>query len=110
MGVNYAVAPWYKQFCKSVAVCSGAARVATEQISDQLYPNPAGRQFTFVPGHDVQSVRVVDMQGRERAVLGAAKQGQSISFGEQLPTGHYLLHIQVDATQQRTLKLLKIGE
>lgn len=38
---------------------------------------------------------------------GAAKQGQPVTFGTELPTGHYL-NVQIDPKQQRTIKLLTI--
>ena len=51
---------------------------------------------------------VADQVGRERLKLGAAKAGQTITFGEQLPTGTYLLQIRYEGQPRRTVKLLKI--
>lgn len=111
VGINYSAAPWYRQICKNVTVCAAGARVGTGDLLDNpVFPNPTHDLFTFVADRTIQALTVADQTGRERLKLGSARAGQTIQFGEQLPAGTYLLHIQYDARDQRTVKLLKAGK
>ncbi|WP_420151758.1 cellulase family glycosylhydrolase [Spirosoma sp.] len=110
VGVNYSAAPWYAQYCKNITVCAPAARVGIADIADNLvFPNPTTDRFSFVAERDIQSMNVADDMGRERIKLGAAKAGQTITFGEQLSAGTYLLQIHYQDQQRRVIKLLKVN-
>jgi hypothetical protein len=110
VGVNYSVSPWYKSYCKPVAICAPGARAAgAEQADNLVFPNPATSQFTFTAERDVRGMTVSDEQGRSHLQLGATKAGQTTTFGEKLPMGTYLLQIRYDDQKQRTVKLLKVG-
>ena len=111
VGVNYSASPWYKQYCKRVTICAGG-RIAISPETDTeiiVYPNPTTDKFSYVAERDLEACKVIDMLGRERLLLGSARQGQTITFGDQLPAGHYLFRIQYEAGRQRTVKLLKLG-
>ncbi|GAB3703771.1 hypothetical protein GCM10027592_34260 [Spirosoma flavus] len=109
VGINYSAAPWYSQYCKNVTVCG--ARTGLSEVSDNLvFPNPATDAFSFVADRDIQSMNVVDELGRNRLKLSAAKAGQTIRFGEQLPAGSYLFHIQYETKERRAIRLLKAGK
>lgn len=73
-----------------------------------IYPNPSSDEFTFIAGADIDAIRVVDLLGKERLVLGAAHRGQTIRFGHSLPGAPYLLNIQYKTGEQRSIKLLKL--
>lgn len=101
-------------------VVSGTATVtvlqplATEPpangVTDVLYPNPATNQFLFTTGQAVQSLRVVDLLGREYFRHGPIQADQPVTFGDAFPAGYYLLQIYDPTDRQRTLKLLKTGK
>ncbi|GAB2566038.1 hypothetical protein GCM10027190_14610 [Spirosoma areae] len=108
VGVNYSAAPWYAQYCKNVTICAPGVRLSTVDIADNfVFPNPTTDRVSFVAERDIQSMNVVDELGRKRLTLGAAKAGQTVTFGEQLPAGLYLLHIQYEGQNRRAVKLLK---
>ena len=110
VGVNYSASPWYRQFCKRVNKCSAGAREAiVEEVLNVAYPNPTTDRFTFVADGDIYALRVLDMLGVERSVLGSAQKGEKVLFGDNLNAGHYLLDIQYTAGGRRTIKLLKAG-
>ncbi|AQG78093.1 cellulase family glycosylhydrolase [Spirosoma montaniterrae] len=112
VGVNYSAAPWYKQFCKNVSRCGSGARVAAsvEEAEDLVFPNPSADCFTFIAKRAIQGVSVTDAMGRERIRLGAVPVGQTVSFGNGLNAGTYLLHLRYDAQTRRTVKLVKAGQ
>jgi hypothetical protein len=110
VGINYSAAPWYQSFCKNVTVCSPSARLGADDIADNfVFPNPTNGQFSFVAERAIQSMNVVDQLGHEHLKLGSAKAGQTVTFGEQLSAGIYLLHIQYETQHQRVVKLMKTG-
>ncbi len=110
VGVNYAAAPWYAQYCKAVTVCAPGARAGADDITDSpVFPNPTHHQFSFVAEKDIQALSVTDLLGRERLRLGSARAGQTVTFGEHLSDGTYLLHIRYEGQNRRVVKLLKEG-
>ena len=110
VGINYSAAPWYKQICKNVTVCAPGARTGASELADNLvFPNPSHDRFSFVADYAIQSMSVADEIGRERVRLGAAKAGETVTFGEHLSAGTYLLHIRYEAQNRRVVKLLKTG-
>ncbi len=112
VGMNYSAAPWYKQYCKTVAACEPGSRegISADDTELVIAPNPSSRAFTFVADQPVQTLRVVDGLGRERLQMGSAATGQSVTFGETLPAGGYLLQIQYLNQKLRTIRLLKVGQ
>ena len=74
-----------------------------------VYPIPTYDEFTFVASDDVQTLRVVDILGRNRLQFDSIRQGQSFTFGSQLPAGHYLLRVEYTDGTHRAEKLLKAG-
>ena len=73
-----------------------------------IFPNPSADTFTFVAEADIATIRVLDLFGRVHLTLEAARKGQSIHFGQQLPSTHYLLQVQYKTGEQRVAKLLKL--
>ncbi|GAB3639792.1 hypothetical protein GCM10027423_04280 [Spirosoma arcticum] len=111
VGVNYSAAPWYAQYCKNVTVCAPGARTGAKDVADgPVFPNPTTDRFSFVAERDIQAMNVVDELGRERLRLGTARAGQTVTFGERLSAGTYLLHIQYEVNNRRVVKLLKAGK
>lgn len=85
---------------------------ATEPVARPIgeaavFPNPSSDGFTFEAEADIQTMRMVDLLGRERLTLGTVRQGQFLRFGQLLPSAYYLLHIQYKTGAQRTIKLMK---
>lgn len=100
---------------KDVSGAREAATSAVEVMSQHtrefqiVYPVPSYDEFTFLADADVQIMRVIDLIGNERLRLTDIHQGQSTSFGDQLPIGQYILHIQYKDGTNRAEKILKIG-
>ena len=90
-------------------LAAGGAGVEDSGLTDFLivYPIPTYDEFTFVANRDVETLRVVDVLGREQFKLSDVRQGQSRSFGSQLPAGHYLLRVQYTDGTHQVEKLLK---
>ena len=108
VGINYSAAPWYQSFCKTITECPSSARTGSGDVADNfIFPNPTHDRFSFVAERDIQAMHVADEMGRQRLQLGSAKAGQTITFGEQLSAGVYILHIQYRAQERRAVKLLK---
>ncbi|WP_234733805.1 Ig-like domain-containing protein [Tellurirhabdus bombi] len=112
VGVNYSAAPWYAQYCKSIAVC-GSARVgiSAEERSGTgvVFPSPSSESFTFVAPKEVKQLTVNDLSGREWLRFGAQASGQRLTFGERLSPDTYLIQIQYTDKTQQVIKVLKVG-
>ena len=87
-----------------VTAVDPVARALEEAV---IYPNPSPDTFTFLAEADIQTVRVVDLLGRERLTLGAARRGQTLRFGQQLPSAYYVVYIQYQTGAQQTIKVMK---
>lgn len=72
-----------------------------------IYPNPSSDGFTFMAEADIETMQVIDLLGREMLTLGAARRGQQLRFGQQLPSAYYLLHIRYKTGAYRTMRLVK---
>ena len=90
---------------------SAAAELLTEKKSDTriVYPIPTYDEFMLVADQAVQRLQVVDLMGREQLNHGTVDQGQSLSFGSELPAGQYLLQIHYGDGTRRVEKLLKVN-
>lgn len=75
-----------------------------------VYPIPTYDEFTFKANDDIQSIRVVDLLGRDHLQFKDIRRGQLFLFGGQLPTGQYLLHVQYTDGNYRVEKLLKASQ
>ena len=112
VGVNYSTSPWYKQYCKSVTVCSNA-RLRTVELEDTnprgvVFPNPSQMYFTFIANKNIRQLKVNDIIGYERINIDKLTQGEQITFGEQLPMGYYLVVVNYEDQTQNTIKILKV--
>lgn len=106
VGVNYSQSPWYKQVCKNVTLCS--VRSANLLVPKNMsYPNPTTNVFNFMVSKDVQIVQVIDYTGRERLIFEELKEGQTLTFGEELPQGMYFLHIRYVDEERQLFTLIK---
>lgn len=73
----------------------------------QLYPNPASTELMlWLPGNGSASVTVTDISGHELQ-KNVITQGESQVNVYGLPSGLYLVSIQLDSGRSRTLKLMK---
>ncbi len=96
VGVNYSQSPWYKQICKTIAVCDAkGAKISMQEIDDEtvVFPNPATKQFMLVADEDISGMSIVDIAGKTQTVLGAITKGTEVQFGNSLPAGDYFLTI-----------------
>jgi len=114
VGVNYSAFPWYKQYCKSVTVCS-SARIAAPEWQDTnpygvVFPNPSQENFTFIADKNVRQLKVNDIIGYNRISVDKLAQGEQITFGEQLPIGSYLVVVNYEDKTQKIIKVLKVSK
>ncbi|MFD1140208.1 cellulase family glycosylhydrolase [Larkinella insperata] len=113
VGVNYSVAPWYKQICKPVTVCPNARLTSVEPETTVspgvVYPNPSQESFVFTADDHIRQLSVTDASGREPQPLGELGKGQQVRFGSQLPAGSYWLQIRYENNTRRAVKLIKAG-
>ncbi|MBE7171227.1 MAG: cellulase family glycosylhydrolase [Williamsia sp.] len=114
VGVNYAVAPYYRQLCKTVSVCSGTATAgwtpATAQqevASSQVYPSLSSSSFTLAADKNILQVEVIDHWGRQYERMGRQPMGQRTRFGQQLAAGMYLVQIRYEDKSMRIVKIVK---
>ncbi|MEN9612962.1 MAG: hypothetical protein RLZZ628_3776 [Bacteroidota bacterium] len=119
VGVNYAQAPWYKQFCKNITRCTKATIGSTGAVSDGgkdgnvalvmrvTYPNPTKDKFTFTTDAPLQSLRVLDHLGRENLIFKDLEAYQTLDFGANLPVGVYFLEILEVNQVKKVLKIVK---
>ncbi len=114
VGVNYSAAPWYKQYCKSVSVCStarlGVVEGETSEAAGVVYPNPSSVDFTFIADKDIREMKVHDLIGYEHLKLGTLQRGKQVRFGESLSIGVYVLKVEYNDRTTRTFKVLKVGK
>jgi chitinase len=78
VGVNYSVAPWYKQFCKSVPVCTGPPPPANQPPTVSLTSPANGATFT-APASINLSASAADADGTVSKVeffQGSTKLGE----------------------------------
>jgi chitinase len=108
-GANYSVSPWYKQICKTISLCPAAKIVAPQALRPSIVsPSPTMTSFNFTAGHPIKVAKVFDELGIEKINLGVLQEGQSVNFGEQLPTGIYFLNIQYEDKSNIVMKLIKV--
>ena len=112
VGVNYSASPWYKQYCKSVTVCTGARLGVSEPESltdGVVFPNPSTEAFTFVADKHVRQLTVNDMIGYSRIRFERLARGEKVTFGEELPIGSYIVVVSYEDKTQKTVKILKVS-
>ena len=117
VGVNYSASPWYKQYCKNVTVCSASGRISINEMflikeastdtEDIVFPNPSNDEFSFTANKNVKKLIVNDFLGREKITMDAVSKNQKVTFGRNLPSGMYLIHLFYEDNSQNTIKVLK---
>ena len=98
VGVNYSTAPWYNQFCKTIAVCGArfsASFTEENMIENSTFvsPNPSESDFNLIPSKDAQSLDVVDVFGHVVYSQSTILSGKQLIFGQDFPAGMYLVKI-----------------
>jgi Bacterial Ig domain/Secretion system C-terminal sorting domain len=113
VGVNYSQSPWYQQFCKMITRCArptigiAVKDEGTTTVMRVVYPNPSTNGFNFTPDVPLQSLRVIDLLGRERLIFNLLDAYQTLNFGENLPTGVYFLEIKEVNQPIELVKIVK---
>jgi hypothetical protein len=107
VGVNYSVAPYYASYCTAISLCPpslmAAAAAAIEPAS--VAPNPSQGAMTITATENITSFKLVNDQGLVAYTGGSLLQGESLTFGEQLPSGLYMMVIQYASGRVETLKV-----
>jgi GH35 family endo-1,4-beta-xylanase len=114
-GVNYSVAPWFKQYCKAISVCAAkfdpsfteADLVETTEII--IAPNPSLESFTITMPAAVESYEVYNNLGAVIFKGSNIGSGESIVMGEQFAAGLYTLsvHYADQTTETKRIQKLK---
>lgn len=113
VGVNYSGAPYYKQLCKNVSVCSGttAAGVAGGAVLPEaaplVYPSVSSYGFTIQADKNILQAEVIDQGGRQYQRIGRQQAGQRTRFGQQLAAGMYLVRIAYEDKTMRVVNVVK---
>ncbi len=98
VGVNYSVAPWYKQFCKTISVCKSSAKIGTldSQTALQVAPNPFNDEIHLqLPVQtQVQKVTLLSVNG-----------AQIMVHLQQTDAGRYTIHVPIVAAGYYILKV-----
>ena len=114
VGVNYSASPWYKQYCKNVTVCSntrvGMPEWQAKNPNGVVFPNPSQENFTFIADKKVRQLTVNDIIGYSRISFIELSQGDQVTFGEELPTGSYVVMVSYEDTTQKAIKVLKVSK
>ena len=112
-GVNYSGAPYYKQLCKNVPVCSGTAASGSASGTVQheatavVYPSTSNYGFTLQADKNILQAEVIDQEGRQYQHIGKQQAGGRTQFGQQLAAGMYLIRISYEDKSMRVIHVLK---
>lgn len=113
VGVNYSAAPYYKQLCKTVAVCSGTAAAGVmggtvlQESAAVVYPGTSSYGFTLLADKNILQADIIDRLGRLYQRTGRQQAGQRTQFGQQLAAGMYLVRISYEDKSTRVVNVIK---
>jgi hypothetical protein len=99
VGVNYNAAPWYKQYCKALAVCGARTDVSmlsvetTDASQFIIAPNPSNTSFLISSGEKIISLVIADCNGMIVHTNASIEEGESISVGDKFSPGLYFVKI-----------------
>jgi hypothetical protein len=112
-GVNYSVSPWFKQYCKAITLCSAKmddsfAEELSEVQTATVAPNPSTGSFMITSPEDISSFKVIDNLGVTIHSENVLEAGGSITFGEQLASGLYVVYIRYASGREEIKRVQKI--
>ncbi|MBO9700376.1 MAG: hypothetical protein J7604_09225 [Sporocytophaga sp.] len=109
VGVNYSGAPYYKQYCKNITVCS-TLRVdeyAEETGTLVISPNPSEEVFTLKPGRAVAQIIVTDIAGHITFTQSEVEKGKAVEFGKEFSAGVYAVTVKYKDGSSESVKVIK---
>lgn len=108
VGVNYSVSPWYVSYCKNIGKC--AARLGNDMEENEAYiwasPNPSTGSFQL---HATRSIKEYTVWNSMGQVMEHRSQSIDTTFGEDYPTGMYIVKVLFDDGTHQTLRIDKIN-
>lgn len=107
VGVNYSGAPYYSQYCKTIAVCGSPRLSSSDKTSYIIAPNPAEHTFSIQSEKEISSIKVMNMKGQEVYKADDLILDAPHEFGSTLPFGLYMVYIQFTDGSEEVLKILK---
>ena len=106
VGTNLSVSPWYVQYCKTITKCAGA-RLGVDEFgvetltSTVIQPNPSLDNFYLTAAGDISKIIVLNETGKEVCRYGSIEKGTTITIGNELAGGIYMVTIQyLDGTNE----------
>lgn len=111
VGINYSVAPWYKQICNTVTVCSGTPPPVVNQPPTIALTTPANSATYTAPATVLLAANAADSDGSIAKVEffnGTTKLGEDLSAPYQFSwpgvgTGTYVLTAKATDNQNATV-------
>lgn len=104
IGVTYSTAPTYKQYCKTIAAC---VQPRLEEAFSYVSTDGIGKNYLNA-GKDIESARVVKVDGTLIHTLLNVSMGQSVEFGKEIPAGLHLIQINYTDGSYDVQKLMKM--
>ncbi|MFL5729663.1 MAG: Ig-like domain-containing protein [Cytophagaceae bacterium] len=109
IGVNYSVAPYSATYCKMINVCSPSLRSAVVSLAESsVTPNPSTESFTLTAAENVSSFNILNDLGQVVLHGNDISEGASLSIGQQLPAGLYVMLIQYSSGRTEIKKIQKL--
>lgn len=116
VGVNYSIAPWFKQYCKAITSCNTKMdeslmvedmNVAIAELT--IAPNPSTHDFMVTFPQAVQSYALVNDLGTVVKQGGVAETGASLFInGDILAEGLYTLIVRYQTGETVSKKVQKL--
>lgn len=107
VGVNYSVAPWYKQYCKNITVCpSNINAFRADEVKTVVSPNPSADIFKLTLKTTASLITVTNANG------GVVKQVSNVSgtieLGNEFQDGIFTVFIHYTDNTTENIRLVKI--
>jgi M6 family metalloprotease-like protein len=110
VGVNYTVAPWYKQYCKNVSACPGNINAfradETEESKTVVSPNPSAENFSIALKKPATVITVLDSKGT--VVKRVSDASGTVEFGNDFLNGIYTLSIVYTDNTTENIRVVKV--
>ncbi len=109
VGVNYNGAPYYKQFCKNITVCSSLKvdEYAEETAALVISPNPSEELFTLKTGKAIAQLTVTDVSGHITFTQSEVEKGKVVEFGKEFSAGVYAVTVKYKDGSSESVKVIK---
>ena len=106
VGVNYSVAPTYKKYCKTLAVCTSTARLGLDEDALSLSVDYTNNEFELTTLKAVKYLKIHNLSGQMVEQL-TGSQLNNFKFGADYLLGIYLVSVTYEDETVDHIKILK---